>query len=279
MGERLINMGKNLLDQLVAGVPKVLFALVLLAVAIGLARLVRNLLTRLLARIKIDELVVRAGLDGPLRRLGISSLSTLVPKVIYVLLLLVFAGEGARALGMTAIGAAISTVFAYLPNVFAALVLLFFGSWAAQLVGGAVARISLESGLDFGPALGKFIAAAVMFVAALTAASQLGIETEMVRIVTICSLGGLALAFGLSMGLGSRDITRNIMAGFYARKVFRAGDTVRIDMGRPEAGRLEHGEGILKGITAMQTLIETPNGLISVPNTIFLDGVVASPRE
>lgn len=269
MGDRLIRMGKNLLDQLVDGVPKLLFALVLLAVAIAVARLVRRLLTGLLNRIKLDDLIARAKLDGPLKRMGVSSLATLIPKVIYILLLLVFAGEGAHALGLTAISAAISTTFAYLPNVFAALVLLFVGSWAAQFISGAVARVSLESGMDFGPALGKFVGAAVMFVAALTAASQLGIETEMVRIVTVCSLGGLALAFGLSMGLGSRDITRNIMAGFYARKVFRAGDSVTVG----------ETDGILKGITAMQTLIETPTGMTSVPNSVFLDGVVSSSRE
>jgi small-conductance mechanosensitive channel len=269
MGERLMRMGKTLLDQLVAGVPKVLTALVLLIIAIVIARVIRSVLAGIIKRIKLDDLMVRAKLDGPLRRLGINSLGDLIPKVVYVLLLLVFAGEGAHALGLTAISAAISALFAYLPNVFAALVLLFLGSWAAQFISGAVARVSLDSGLDFGPALGKFVGAAVMFVAALTAAGQLGIETEMVRIVTICSLGALALAFGLSMGLGSRDITRNIMAGFYARKVFRAGDSVTIG----------ETDGILKGITAMQTLIETPTGMTSVPNTVFLDGVVSSSRE
>lgn len=269
MGERLLNMGRNLLDQLVGGVPKVLFALVLLVAAIVVARVVRRIIAELLKRIKLDELIKRAGFDTALKRLGITSLAVLIPKIIYVLLLLVFAGEAARALGMLAIGAAVATVFAYLPNVFAALLLLFAGSWAAQVIAGAVARVALESGLDFGPALGKFIAAAVMFVAALTAASQLGIETEMVRIVTICSLGGLALAFGLSMGLGTRDVTRNIMAGFYARKIFRAGDAVQVGDTR----------GILKGITALQTLVETDDGMTSLPNSVFIDDVVSSPRE
>jgi small-conductance mechanosensitive channel len=86
----------------------------------------------------------------------------------------------------------------------------------------------------------------------------------MVRIVTICTLSGLALAFGLSVGLGTRDITRNVLAGFYARKIFSSGDTLEIRGQR----------GVLKAITATQTLIEQDSGLTAVANTAFLDETV-----
>jgi small-conductance mechanosensitive channel len=86
----------------------------------------------------------------------------------------------------------------------------------------------------------------------------------MVRIVTICTLSGLALAFGLSVGLGSRDITRNLLAGFYARKIFSAGDTVEIRGER----------GVLKAISPTQTIIEQPSGLVVVANTAFLDETI-----
>jgi small-conductance mechanosensitive channel len=77
-------------------------------------------------------------------------------------------------------------------------------------------------------------------------------------------LSGLALAFGLSVGLGTRDITRNVLAGFYARKIFSPGDTLEIRGER----------GVLKAITATQTLIEQASGLVSVANSAFLDETI-----
>ena len=76
----------------------------------------------------------------------------------------------------------------------------------------------------------------------IMAVGQLRFDTEMVRLVTICTLSGFALAFGLSVGLGARDITRNVLAGFYARKIFTPGDPLEIRGQR----------GVLKAITATQ---------------------------
>lgn len=104
----------------------------------------------------------------------------------------------------------------------------------------------------------------VFFIVALTAASQLKIDTDVIRIFTLCGLAGISLAFGLSMGLGSRAIMENILTGFYARKLFRAGDEVRIG----------ETEGILVGITSTQALIERGADTIVLPNTVFLEDAI-----
>ena len=59
------------------------------------------------------------------------------------------------------------------------------------------------------------------------AIGQLRFDTDIVRIVTVCTLSGFALVFGLSFGPGTRDITRNIIAGFYARRIFPRGIPLR----------------------------------------------------
>jgi small-conductance mechanosensitive channel len=96
------------------------------------------------------------------------------------------------------------------------------------------------------------------------AIGQLRFDTDMVRIVTICTLSGLALAFGISIGFGTRDITRNVLAGFYARKIFRPGDPIEIRGHR----------GVLRAITATQTLVDQETGLVSVANSVFLDETI-----
>lgn len=73
----------------------------------------------------------------------------------------------------------------------------------------------------------------------------------------------MAVAFGLSFGLGTRDVTRNILAGFYARKILRIGEKVEI------AGQ----QGILKAITPTHTLIQSDERTITIANSNFLDQI------
>jgi small-conductance mechanosensitive channel len=174
---------------------------------------------------------------------------------------------------LSPIADSIRAFFAYLPNVIAAIGVLLAGSAAAEFAGTAVRRSAEDSGIDLAPTLGSMASGLILFVTGIMALAQLKIDTEMIRIVTVCALGGIALAFGLSLGLGSRDVTRNMIAGFYARKVLRPGDTVTI------------GErtGTLVMITPTQTVIQGPAAQeVAVSNGIFLDsaaGVAYTPAE
>ncbi len=64
-------------------------------------------------------------------------------------------------------------------------------------------------------------------------------------------------------GRKARDTTRNLVAGFYARRRFGAGQSVEI------AGQ----RGTLRAITAMQTVLDADGQTIAVPNTAFLEQV------
>ena len=106
-----------------------------------------------------------------------------------------------------------------------------------------------------------------LFVIGIMALAQLRIDTEMIRVVTICSLSGIALAFGLSFGLGTRAITSDIMAGFYIRKILRPGDVIEVDGQR----------GTLRAVTSTQTLLDADDRMIAVANSRLLREVVRRP--
>ena len=94
--------------------------------------------------------------------------------------------------------------------------------------------------------------------------TQLQIDTDIIRSVVLVLLAGVSLALALSFGLGTRDITRNLVAGFYARKLFRPGEKITI------------GEqtGTLLGISPLQVLVEIDDQMTTIPNSVFLDSAV-----
>ena len=127
------------------------------------------------------------------------------------------------AFGLIAISNAIGVFFSYLPNVLAALLLLILGTTVGQFAGQMVTQAAESAGLDSAPALGKLVSALIIFLVAMMAIGQLKIDTEMVRIVTSFVLGAAALGFGLAFGLGTWDVVRNIVTGFYTRKFLAIG--------------------------------------------------------
>lgn len=262
---QLAEVFSGMVTSVIEATPRVLSAIVLLLVVLIAAKIVERVLRFLLSRLKIDKLVAHAGIDQVLKRMGIrQSLERFVPRLAYFLLLLLFAQVAAQTYGLNAISNAIEAAFGYLPNLIAALLLLIVGIAVAQFVGSTIAQAAEESGLEMGATLGQVASALILFVIGVMAASQLRIDTQIIRIVAICLLAALGLAFGLAFGLGSRQATRNVIAGFYVRKLFRVGDSVEVRGLR----------GTIEAITPAQTLLSDGESTVAVANATLVEGLV-----
>lgn len=264
MKDKLIQAFGGLLDATIAAAPKVVVGIVLAIAALVVAKVIERVLRKALLRIRFDQLVAKAGIDQALHRIGVrQELAILLPRVLYFLILLVLARTAGDALGLDAISGAIGAFFAYLPNIFAALLLLILGSTLGQFLGQIAAQSAESAGIEFAPALGKLVSGTILFVCAMMGIAQLRIDTDIVRIVTALVLGGASLAFGLSFGLGTREIIRNIAAGFYARKVLTVGKPLEI------AGQ----QGVLRAITATHIVLQSESGETALSNANVLDHV------
>lgn len=263
MKEKLFSAFENLADSAITTAPRVMIGIVLMVVGLAVAKIIEIVLRFVLTRIRFDSLMEKAGIDKTLQRIGLrQQLNVSIPRIVYFLTLIVLARTAADGLGLTAISGAIGAFFAYLPNIIAALLLMIVGTAIAQFASQTVVEAARNSGIDFAPALGKVVSALIVFVVGMMAVGQLQIDTNMVRIVTSFALGGAALAFGLAFGLGTRDVVRNISAGFYLRKYLLIGESVEI------SGQT----GILRSITATHVLLAGDNTTeISVANATFLD--------
>ena len=78
----------------------------------------------------------------------------------------------------------------------------------------------------------------------------------------------MALALGLSFGLGGRDVMVGILCGYYLRQRFQAGDRVSVAAY----------QGTVREVGPVSTIVETDeDGLMnrhSVPNSVMLNEAV-----
>lgn len=169
----------------------------------------------------------------------------------------------AEILNNLQLDALLTQVVAWLPSLFAA-ILIFVAFWAAHRVSrGAVKRMLEAAGLDHalrGMLLSIYRAGIFVF-AAVMAASQLGIDVG-------AALAGLGVV-GLTIGFAAKDSLTNTIAGFliFWDKPFEVNDWVTVT-----------GEyGKVTNITMRTTRIRTLNNTyVVIPNQLMIDEVLVN---
>lgn len=114
----------------------------------------------------------------------------------------------------------------YLPRALSALIVVILGGVAGTIVSTAVRQSLGRSMGRFGEKLPTIIKSVVTAFAAILAASQLGIDTTVINIVVAACVFGLAAAFALVVGFGSRPIAAEIASGRALRRLVSAGDNI-----------------------------------------------------
>lgn len=261
----LTSVLESLTDAIAGVVPKLLTGLGILLIGWLLAKASSRAISTAFDKLKINDLLQKMGFADTLKRLGLQdSPGDLLSRLTYFLIMILFVQSAAQTVGLDAVSGAIAAFFSYLPNLVAGLLVLLVGMAIAQFASGAVTRSARNSGVEFAPVLGRIVSALIIFVVGLMAVTELEIDTEVIRSVVLVMLSGCALALALAFGLGARDITRNLVAGYYARKIFQPGERIEIN------GR----SGTLAGIAPVHALVEEDGRLTTIPNSVFIDEAV-----
>jgi small-conductance mechanosensitive channel len=250
-----------------AWLPALVSALVLLILGWVVARLVQTFLAGLLRRLGIDRLAERAGATHILAESGFDpSAANLMARLVYWLVLLVFILAAAESLGLRGVADTFGGLLAYLPNVLAAALILLLGGLVARVVGDAVGALATQTGVSAGPIVGQAVRYILLIFVVILALEQLGVETTLLTTVAMALIAATALALALAFGLGSREVARNIMAGFHATEELTLGQSLIV---RGHTGRLVH-------IGPVKSVIETEAGRVSLPNSALVEEEVTT---
>lgn len=249
-------------------IPNLFGALVVVLLGFVVAKLLDTLLSKLLAKFGLDRLMAGTGMTKMLSRGGIQvPISTLIGKIVNWFVLLIFLVSAAESLGLERVSATLDMLALYLPKVFGAALVLLAGVMLAQLVNGLVRGAAEGIGLEYAAGVGRIAQGLVIIIAISVAISQLEVKTDLLNHVIVIGLITVGLAIALAMGLGSREIAGQILAGIYVRELYQVGQQVRI-------GEVE---GQIEEIGTVKTTVLTDEGeLVSLANRSLLEQRVDS---
>ncbi|AVS81907.1 mechanosensitive ion channel family protein [Paracidovorax avenae] len=207
------------LFQLGAYLPRLLFALLILAAGWLVAKAVRFAVTRGLRAINFHVLTERAGLDGFLRQAGSRRDATAIFGLLaYGLVLLAALLVAFNSLGLSYVTALLSRVLWFIPNLFVALLILVLGAYFGRVVGELVSAYLRRAGMADTVLPGKAAQYAIVVFSVLIALDQLGIGGDIVRQSFLILLAGVVFALALAFGLGGRDRAAEYIEQWWPRR-------------------------------------------------------------
>jgi hypothetical protein len=187
-------------------IPQIIAALIILLVGWALSIIFGDLATRIVRYSGVDNWVQRAGLNQRLRLEHGSRyalLSGIIGSFVKWLVLLAAVGIAAGVANMPQVGQFIGAIFAYIPNVIVAIVILAAGFIGATYASDFAAASVNASGISAGnrDTVSSIVKYAIIIFAIMAALTQLQIVPNLIQIL----FAGLVLALALAFGLGGRD--------------------------------------------------------------------------
>lgn len=220
-----------------AAVPRLIGFAIILIVGWIIASLIEKAVVAVLRAVRFNVLAERSGLAGFIQKSNMKDDAAgaigIIAKWFVRLIALVVAFD---ALGLLAVSEILHQLLMWLPNLVVALVVLVIGGIAANALGNVVLGAAAEGGVERPDFLAKVARYAVWAFAIMVAINQMGIATSLINILLMAAAGAIALALGLSFGLGGRDTAATIVRKWYERgqanapQIRRTGDSASNEM-------------------------------------------------
>lgn len=196
-----------------AWIPALIGAIAILIIGYIVARVLGGLVARVLRRVGLDR-ALHSGTAGNWVAKVTSSPSRLLGSLTFWIVFLGAISLAVTALGIDALTDFVGEVYAYLPNVLAAILIFIVAGAIAAAVGTLVARTMGDT--TTGKVVGTVVPILIMVIASFMILNQLKIAPEIVTITYASLLGAIALAMALAFGLGGREVAARMLEGAYA---------------------------------------------------------------
>jgi hypothetical protein len=188
----------DMLGMILAAVPHIIAAGLILFVTWLVASFASRLLASLLSALGFDNLPEHAGLANAFKK---TPASILVGHVVLFFAMLFATVEAANQLGFTRVSDIVDTFIRFGGDVLLGSVILVIGFWLANLAYEAIDRTSGPNTKGLA-SIGRYAIMALVLAMGLRA---MGIADDIVNLAFGLPLGAVAVAVALSFGLGGRE--------------------------------------------------------------------------
>ncbi|WP_338413035.1 mechanosensitive ion channel [uncultured Sphaerotilus sp.] len=196
----------NLLDTVIALIPKIAASAVIVAVAALIGRAVAGITTGVLSGMGFNKLSQHLGL-GEMGRAGARTPSELAGSVVMFAIVSVAVMQACEVLGFAILTKLVVNLGAVLAGVAVAGVVMIGGLWLSNWVAGLIRAGSAVNA----PALANLVRGAILFFTAALALRQAGLPGDIVGIAFGSVVGAIAVGAAVAVGVGGRHLAGRLL--------------------------------------------------------------------
>jgi hypothetical protein len=211
-----IDMFQEALTNISSHIPAILGFLLYLIVAFLSYKVLVFLLIKLLDSLHIerlfpDKLSSKIDVDPTVILLGFFRFGLLL--VLFIL--------GAEILGLQVITQELGVLLAFLPRFLMAIAFFVLGLSVSKTITRVVFSLLDAMGLSGARIISRLAGFVILFVIGVMAMELVGIDTAIITTNISIILGALMICVAIAIGLGSVEIVKRILFGFYLERIFR----------------------------------------------------------
>jgi small-conductance mechanosensitive channel len=251
--------------NIVASLPSIAAALLLLLVGIFAARLVRTLTLKLL---HLLNLFLEQVLSGRTRAVVYFSagITRLVAGILYWIILFIFVTAALDTAGLTAVSAWLERIVDFLPGIVTGGLIILLGYILAGLVRDVTLAAAHSAEFTEAVVISRLAQAITLVTALIIGLQQIGIDVSFLTTILGISSAALLFGFALAFGLGARTLVSNLIAAHHLRDILEPGQTIRI----------RNWEGTVLEVSPTAVILDTQEGRTTIPAKLYQEEAVVT---
>jgi hypothetical protein len=232
-------------------------ALILLLIGWFIAKLFKTLTKKTLKWTGLNKVMEKSRINETLKNVEIHSrIDDIAGIMVFWIIFLVFVVSASEVLGISVVLSTLNRLILYLPNVLGAIIIIILSLLLSRFVKDVVVAGLSQINMVYAAPLAKVIELLIIIFGFVIAITQLGFNMSLLMANITLFIGGFVAIVSLSLGLGSKTLVQNLLAGYYARKLLEKDQQV-ILLGR---------KGKIKQMNNIGVVLETEQGDLMVPN-------------
>jgi hypothetical protein len=191
--------------------PRLMGIVIIAFVGWVIAYLLKVTLRSILRLLKFDKLSENAGTAQLLKSAALPSSTELVSRIVFWVAWLGCIMVGVSVLGILGLQEHVAKFFLFLPRLFVALFIVFFGLLASTFFSRAVLLGAVNANLPSPRLLSISVRAIIIIFVLSMVFEELGVGDQTMLVAFGISFGALMLGLAIAFGLGGKDLARQFL--------------------------------------------------------------------
>lgn len=214
IGQSLVIAINSAIVAIVTFVPKFVLGLIVLLIGIIIASILKQIVLEIFKTLRIEAFLKKYGVPEGKEEF---SWGSILAEITRWFVIIVFLLPTADVWGLPKVDTVLSQVLLYLPNVFVAVIITLVGFVFGRLAHDVVLASTKGLNSETSRAIASVSRWAINVFVILAALNQLGVASDLIRILFTGFVAMLAISGGIAFGLGGQSSAKDIVEGIRSK--------------------------------------------------------------